>query len=74
MSKLVARTSISMPDETFAEGKKRQKDLGYRNFSDYIESLIRADTMSKADHVRKPNPSNNPPAPDHPPTPRRKKK
>jgi hypothetical protein len=67
-----ARTTISMPGKSYADAQKRQRELGYRSFSDYIEALIRSDTSMKPDHVRR---HTDTPPPEEPPTgPKRKRK
>lgn len=46
------KRSVSAPSELFERAVARQKDLGYSTFSDYIQALIRADTMQGGGHVR----------------------
>jgi len=47
-----ARTTISMPDQLFATAVERQRELGYSTFSDYIQALIRADSLQSGPHLR----------------------
>lgn len=51
------RTSISMPRDVFEKAAVRQRELGYATFSDYIQALIRADSLSGSAHVRAAIPS-----------------
>lgn len=48
-----ARTTISMPEKMYTEAVARQQELGYANFSDYVQALLRADALQKgSSHVR----------------------
>lgn len=49
-----ARTSISMGHELYARAVARQQELGYSTFSDYIQALIRADSLQRGGHLREP--------------------
>lgn len=46
------KRSISAPAELFAQADERKRALGYPTFSDYIQALIRADTITAAAHYR----------------------
>lgn len=46
------KRSISAPAELFAKADQRKIELGYATFSDYIQYLLRADTMSGGAHLR----------------------
>ena len=41
-----------MPEELYVEAERRQKQLGYVTFSDYIQALIRADVLADGSHLR----------------------
>jgi hypothetical protein len=43
----LARTTVSLPKDVLANGKRRQKKLRRRSFSNYVEILI-ADDISPA--------------------------
>lgn len=46
------KRSVSAPATLFAAADARKEQLGYPTFSDYIQALIRADTISGGDHLR----------------------
>lgn len=56
------KRSISAPAELFDQADRRQADLGYSTFSDYIQALMRADALTGGSHLREsygaPNASN----------------
>lgn len=46
------KRSVSAPAELFAQADQRKAQLGYSTFSDYIQALIRADTVAGGAHLR----------------------
>lgn len=46
------KRSVSAPDDLFEQADTRAHQLGYSNFSQYIQALIRADVITSAAHVR----------------------
>ena len=44
--------TVSIPEELFKRGEQRREELEYKNFSEYIQALIRADIMDGGDHIR----------------------
>jgi hypothetical protein len=58
----VARTSISLPEELYHRAVERQRQLGYKAFSEYVHVLIRSDLITGGDHLREAiTPGNNKP-------------
>lgn len=51
------KRSVSAPDDLFAQADARAKELGYSNFSQYIQYLIRKDTLEKGSHIRESSPA-----------------
>jgi hypothetical protein len=39
------KKSVSMPEILFGKGLDRQRHYGYSTFSDYVQALIRRDSM-----------------------------
>lgn len=46
------KRSISAPADLFQKADARKEQLGYATFSDYIQALMRADTLAHSGHVR----------------------
>jgi metal-responsive CopG/Arc/MetJ family transcriptional regulator len=46
------KRSVSAPEELFKAADARVEELGYTNFSQYIQALIHADLNGKVDHSR----------------------
>lgn len=57
------KRSISAPRQLFASADARKEMLGYSTFSDYVQALMRADTISGGAHLRDEAPRA---VPDHP--------
>lgn len=51
------KRSISAPAVLFAKADARKEQLGYSTFSDYIQALLRADTLGGGDHLRESAPA-----------------
>lgn len=50
------KRSVSGPEELFKKADARAAELGYTKFSEYVQALIRADTVLGGEHVRQPTP------------------
>lgn len=61
------KRSISAPGSLFAKADVRKEQLGYSTFSDYIQALLRADSLGGGDHLREAAPT--PDSPSTPPVP-----
>lgn len=46
------KRSISAQRELFEQADARTQQLGYANFSQYVQALIRADVLSEGAHLR----------------------
>ncbi len=46
------KRTISAPAELLAKADLRAESLGYSNFSQYVQALMRADVIQSAAHVR----------------------
>lgn len=46
------KRSVSAPEDLLAEADARMEDLGYTDFSKYIQALIRADVLTGGPHLR----------------------